>query len=110
MIQLMDVSGSAEKSRDARKFLRIWRPERDSNSCRRREREATYRNSMELSGMDGTLEHFKGLTGTVIGRALDARFNRFRVSFSGSTVSRNLMNTFEYRKMPTIEFRRLLCC
>ena len=59
MIQLLDVSGSAEKSRDARKFLRIWRPVRESNPCRRREREAAYCNSMELGGMDGTLPHLK---------------------------------------------------
>src|SRR5256885_16336144 len=105
----MDVSGSAEKSRDAPKFLRIWRPVRESNPCRRREREATYCNSMELSGMNSTQEHFKGLTGTVIGSALDARFSSFRGSFIYSTVTRKVINTFAYRKKTTIEFRRLIC-
>ena len=36
-----------------------WRPVRESNPCRRREREATYCNSTELSGMDSTLPHLK---------------------------------------------------
>ena len=47
-----------------------WRPVRESNPCRRREREATYSNSTELSGMDSTLQ---GLTGTLIERLMDAR-------------------------------------
>src|SRR6266704_933416 len=38
---------------------RIWRPVRESNPCRRREREATYGNSTELRGMDSTLSHLK---------------------------------------------------
>src|SRR6266849_3470738 len=33
--------------------------EQESNPCRRREREATYCNSTELSGVDGTLPHLK---------------------------------------------------
>ena len=36
-----------------------WRPVRESNPCRRREREGTYGNSMELRGMDSTLPHLK---------------------------------------------------
>jgi hypothetical protein len=39
---------------------------------RRREREATYCNSMELRGMGSTLPHFEGLTGILIGRLMDA--------------------------------------
>ncbi|MDX6528794.1 MAG: hypothetical protein QOH41_1084 [Blastocatellia bacterium] len=39
--------------------LKCWRPVRESNPCRRREREATYCNSTELSGMDSTLPQFK---------------------------------------------------
>jgi len=35
----------------------VWRPVRESNPCRRREREGTYRNSKELGGMDSTLPH-----------------------------------------------------
>jgi hypothetical protein len=31
----------------------------ESNPCRRREREGTYCNSTELSGMDSTLPHLK---------------------------------------------------
>jgi hypothetical protein len=38
---------------------KCWRPVRESNPCRRREREATYGNSKELSGMDSTLPHLK---------------------------------------------------
>ena len=34
-----------------------WRPVRESNPCRRREREATYGNSRELGGMGSTLPH-----------------------------------------------------
>ena len=37
----------------------FWRPVRESNPCRRREREGTYCNSTELSGMDSTLPHLK---------------------------------------------------
>jgi hypothetical protein len=32
-----------------------WRPVRESNPCRRREREAIYRNSKETCGMDSTV-------------------------------------------------------
>lgn len=39
---------------------------------RRREREATCCNSMELSGMDSTLPHLKELTGKLIGPLMDA--------------------------------------
>src|SRR6266550_2278784 len=42
-----------------RKCREIWRPVRESNPCRRREREATCCNSKELSGMDSTLPHLK---------------------------------------------------
>ncbi len=41
------------------RWKEYWRPVRDSNSCYRREREATYCNSTELRGMDSTLPHFK---------------------------------------------------
>jgi hypothetical protein len=51
-----------------------WRPVGESKPCRRREREATYYNSMELSGMDSTLPHLKDSGGTPIGRLMDARF------------------------------------
>jgi hypothetical protein len=37
----------------------VWRPVRESNPCRRREREGTYCISKELSGMDSTLPHLK---------------------------------------------------
>jgi hypothetical protein len=37
----------------------VWRPVQESNPCRRREREATYGNSIELRGMDSTLPHLK---------------------------------------------------
>ena len=33
----------------------LWRPVRESNPCRRREREAIYRNSKETCGMDSTV-------------------------------------------------------
>jgi len=36
-----------------------WRPVRESNPCRRREREANHSNSMKLRGMDSTLPHLK---------------------------------------------------
>jgi hypothetical protein len=36
-----------------------WRPVRESNPCRRREREANYCNSRKLSGMGSTLQHSK---------------------------------------------------
>ena len=48
---------------DAADTQGFWRPVRESNPCRRREREATYCNSRELSGMDSTLPHFEGLNG-----------------------------------------------
>src|SRR5258705_11049986 len=38
---------------------KFWRPVRELNPCYRREREATYCNSTELSGMDSTLPHLK---------------------------------------------------
>jgi len=38
---------------------KYWRPVRDSNSRYRRESEATYCNSKELSGMDTTLPNLK---------------------------------------------------
>ncbi len=41
------------------KCLGIWRPVQESNPCYRREREAIYGNSKELSGMDSTLPHLK---------------------------------------------------
>ena len=41
----------------------IWRPVRESNPCRRREREATSCNSKDLRGMDITLPHLKDLIG-----------------------------------------------
>ena len=37
----------------------FWRPVRESNPCRRREREATYCNSTEPSGIYSTLQHLK---------------------------------------------------
>src|SRR3989442_9645138 len=40
-------------------FLEYWRPVRESNPCRRREREASYCNSAELRGMASTLPHLK---------------------------------------------------
>jgi len=36
-----------------------WRPVRESNPCRRREREAIHCNLRELSGMDNTLPHLE---------------------------------------------------
>src|SRR5687767_503723 len=36
--------------------LIIWRPVRESNPCRRREREAIYGNSRKLCGMDSTVK------------------------------------------------------
>ncbi|MDX6383343.1 MAG: hypothetical protein QOK48_916 [Blastocatellia bacterium] len=41
------------------KMRSYWRPVREWNPCRRREREGTYCNSMEVTGMDGILPHFK---------------------------------------------------
>ena len=38
---------------------RVWRPVRESNPCRRCEREGNNCNSMELRGMDSTLPHLK---------------------------------------------------
>ena len=51
---------------------RSWRPVRESNPCRRRERETINCNSKELRGMDSTLPQFKELTGTLNGRLTDA--------------------------------------
>jgi hypothetical protein len=48
-------------------------PYAESTPCRRREREATYCNSMERSGLDGTLPYFQRLTGVDIGRLMDAQ-------------------------------------
>ena len=41
------------------KWLTYWRPVRQSNPCRRREREAAYCNLTELCGMDSTLPYLK---------------------------------------------------
>jgi hypothetical protein len=41
------------------KVLRILASRTGIEPCRRRERGATYCNSMELSGMDSTLPHLK---------------------------------------------------
>jgi hypothetical protein len=52
------VSGrfwTAAEGAESSKFLRIWRPVRESNPCRRREREAIHYNSKELRGMDTTV-------------------------------------------------------
>jgi hypothetical protein len=51
-----------------------WRPVRESNPYRRREREATYCNSTELRGMDSTFTAFDGLTETLIGLLVDSHF------------------------------------
>jgi len=40
--------------------------------CCRREREATYCNSMELRGMDSSFPHLKDSRETLIGRLMDA--------------------------------------
>ena len=69
---LTDLSGRELGCR--RCFKNVWRPVRESNPCRRREREATYCNSMELRGMDSTLPHLRDSRGTLIGRLMDARF------------------------------------
>jgi len=58
----------------ARRNLACWRPVRESNPCRRREREATYCNSMELSGMDSTLPHLKDSRESLIGLLMEAHF------------------------------------
>jgi hypothetical protein len=50
----------------------FWRPVRESNPCRRRESEENHCNPMELRGMDSTLPHFEGLTGTPMGPLMDA--------------------------------------
>jgi hypothetical protein len=42
---------------DRNLLIGMWRPVRESNPCRRREREGTYCNSTELRGMDSTLPH-----------------------------------------------------
>jgi len=47
-----------------------WRPVWESNPCRRHEREATCCNSMELSGVDSTLQHLEDSRG----RLLDAEW------------------------------------
>ena len=47
----------------------VWEP----NRYYRREREATYCNSTELSGMDSTLPHLKDSGGTLIGPLMDPR-------------------------------------
>jgi hypothetical protein len=39
----------------------VWRPYGESNPCRRREREAIYRNSTETCGMDSTVRSSKVL-------------------------------------------------
>ena len=53
------VGRRGKSSKPYRKFVGYWRPVRESNPCRRREREATYCHSTELSGMDSTLPHLK---------------------------------------------------
>jgi len=55
----MDISGRASIGRIRQNDQEFWRPVRELNPCYRREREATYCNSMELRGMDTTLPHFK---------------------------------------------------
>jgi hypothetical protein len=47
-------------------WFKEWRPVRESNPCRRREREATYGNAKELREMDH-LTALNGLTGIVNG-------------------------------------------
>jgi hypothetical protein len=49
---------SLEADWQTMQMFRSWRPVRESNPCRRREREATFCNSMELR-MDGTLPRLK---------------------------------------------------
>jgi len=44
----------------------VWRPVRESNPCRRREREGTCGNSRELSGMNSTLPHLEDSTRTIL--------------------------------------------
>ena len=39
----------------------FWRPVRESNPCRRREREENHCNSRKLGGLDSTLPHFEDL-------------------------------------------------
>ena len=56
---LLECRGLAGRTIRILQTLECWRPVRDSNSCYRREREATYGNSKELSGMDSTLPHLK---------------------------------------------------
>src|SRR5207237_8704548 len=51
----------------------FWRPVRESNPSRRRESDAIQCNSLKLSVMDSFLPHLKRLTGTLIGRVMDAR-------------------------------------
>ena len=58
--------------RQEREWLKFWRPVRESNPCRRREREATYCSPTELSGMDSTLPHVKDLRE----RLLDSKYAR----------------------------------
>src|SRR6266705_4032202 len=53
-----DFSGLAAKWWDPISSLECWRPVRESNPCRRREREAIHCNSMKLRGTDSTLPHF----------------------------------------------------
>ena len=45
--------------KDLEKGIQVWRPVRESNPCRRREREAIYRNSKETCGMDSTVRNSK---------------------------------------------------
>src|SRR5215510_6829421 len=79
----MDVSGRAAKFWDRCKLLKtIWRPVRESNPCRRREREATYCNSMGLSGMDSTLPHFKDSQVLL----LDSYWTRVGIAISNLTI------------------------
>jgi len=52
---LMDVSGRAGKLRELVSELKDWRPVRESNPCRRREREGNHCNSKELRDMETTL-------------------------------------------------------
>ena len=58
VIEPLEVAWPSVTYGNFRKEIQVWRPVRESNPCRRREREENHCNSTELSGMDSTLPHF----------------------------------------------------
>jgi hypothetical protein len=64
MVKSFIVSGEYVRRKQPANSRKCWRSVRESNPCRRREREATYCNSKELRGMDSTLTSSRSIRTT----------------------------------------------